>query len=203
MRDWTRYEEAKRLRDSGLTLNEAGEALGVSRSRVYEMLGMLKRRDIHRAWALDNKIAPPWWEGLGNKTRFALERAGFESREACVAFCADELTIWNRAVVFRDSDHAEWWRWTNRRLPLGAVNEVRAWLGCQPYAEATTAAELGRPKPATIIPCRCTAYSGAHPLGEGDCCGCETSPDCEHWTRIPDYYGTGDRDNVRYERREK
>ena len=30
MRDWTRYEEAKSLRESGLTLKQVGEALGVS-----------------------------------------------------------------------------------------------------------------------------------------------------------------------------
>ena len=60
-----------------------------------------------------------------------------------------------------------------------------------------------RPKTKDVIPCKCTAYLHTHFLGDGDCCGCETSPDCEHWTRIPDYYGTGDRDNVRYERREK
>ena len=60
-----------------------------------------------------------------------------------------------------------------------------------------------RPKTKDVIPCKCTAYLHTHFLGEGDCCGCETSPDCEHWTRVPDYYGTGDRDNVRYERVEK
>jgi hypothetical protein len=51
--------------------------------------------------------------------------------------------------------------------------------------------------------CRCIAYTFPHRAQSGDCCGCETSPDCHHWNRIPDYYGTGDRDNVRYERAEK
>lgn len=68
---------------------------------------------------------------------------------------------------------------------------------------AISIVERDRPSPDEEILCRCSAYSSRHVLGEGDCCGCETSPDCEHWTRVPDYYGTGDRDNVRYERTEK
>ncbi len=64
------------------------------------------------------------------------------------------------------------------------------------FEEALT--DLMMPAP----PCRCTAYPHPHRLGSGDCCGCESAPDCWHWIRIPDYYGTGDRDNVRYERAE-
>ena len=52
-------------------------------------------------------------------------------------------------------------------------------------------------------PCRCAAYPHPHRLGGGDCCGCESAPDCGHWIRVPDYYGTGDHSNVRYERTEK
>ncbi len=52
-------------------------------------------------------------------------------------------------------------------------------------------------------PCRCNAYSFLHRAKSGDCCGCESAPDCGHWIRIPDYYGTGDHSNVRYERAEK
>ena len=68
---------------------------------------------------------------------------------------------------------------------------------------AISIVERDRPSPDEEILCRCSAYSSRHVLGEGDCCGCETSPDCHHWNRIPDYYGTGGRDNVRYERAEK
>ena len=51
--------------------------------------------------------------------------------------------------------------------------------------------------------CRCDAYPFPHRAKAGDCCGCESAPDCHHWTRIPDYYGTGDHINVRYERVDK
>jgi hypothetical protein len=147
MRDWKRYEEAKRLRDTGLTLKATGAALGVSGARVRDMLATLERRERRRAWEAENPRPKPWWQGLAHRTKYELERAGFDSRESCSEFAADELTIWRGAAVFKDSDDADWWRWTQKRFPLSMVNEIRAWLGCQPYAKApkaTTAAELER-----------------------------------------------------------
>ena len=49
--------------------------------------------------------------------------------------------------------------------------------------------------------CNCGAYPFPHRKGGGDCCGCDDAPHCWHFDRIADYYGTGDKDNVRYERR--
>ena len=75
---------------------------------------------------------------------------------------------------------------------------VKTLADCLDLAISIVAGE--RPKQE---PCRCNAYQFPHRAKAGDCCGCETVPDCHHWTRIPDYYGTGDRDNVRYDRAEK
>lgn len=147
MRDWKRYEEAKRLRDTGLTLKATGAVLGVSGGRVREMLTALERRERSRAWEADNPRPKPWWHGLAHRTKYELERAGFDSRESCEVFAADDLTMWRGAVVFKDSDDADWWRWTHKRFKLSMANEIRAWLGCQPFAKApkaTSAAELER-----------------------------------------------------------
>lgn len=147
MRDWKRYEEAKRLRDTGLTLKATGAALGVSVTRVSTMLAQLELRERHRAWKAENPRPPDWWEGLKSGTQCTLEFYGFDSRESCEAFAANDLTVWRGAIVFKDSDDADWWRWTNKRFPLSMVNEIRAWLGHPPYAKtlkATTAAELER-----------------------------------------------------------
>ena len=140
MRDWKRYEEAKRLRDTGLTFKAVGAALGVSAERAREMVALQVRRERQLAWAAENPRTPPWWEGLKHRTKYELERAGFESRESCAAFAADELTIWRGAAVFKDNDDVNWWRWTHKRFPLAMVNEIRAWLGCAPYAKASKAA---------------------------------------------------------------
>jgi hypothetical protein len=50
--------------------------------------------------------------------------------------------------------------------------------------------------------CNCWAYPFPHRKGGGGCCGCDDAPNCYHWERIADYYGTGDWDNVRFERKE-
>lgn len=49
MRNWKRYKEAKRLRDSGLTLKAIGEAMNVSATRVQRMLMDLERRERRNA----------------------------------------------------------------------------------------------------------------------------------------------------------
>ena len=102
MRDWKRYEEAKRLRDTGLTLKATGAVLGVSGGRVREMLAVLERRERSRAWEADNPRPKPWWHGLAHRTKYELERAGFDSRESCAAFAADEAQ--NAAAIIDGKD---------------------------------------------------------------------------------------------------
>ena len=144
MRDWKRYEEAKRLRDTGLTFKAVGAALGVGVERARQMVASYARREEQLARWKEN---PPWWEGLTGQTGRKLEWAGFDSRESCAAFAADELQMWRGAVVFKDRDEANWWRWTRKRFTLAMTNEIRAWLGVKPYAKpqkATSAQELER-----------------------------------------------------------
>ena len=148
MRDLKRYEEAKRLRDTGLTLKATGVAMGVSAARVGDMLSFLRRIERRAAQLAENPIAPPWWEGLKPRTKYELERYGFNSRDACLAFASDDLTIWRGAVVFPDCDEHDWWRWSCKRFPLSTANEIRAWLGVKPIAKPAakpaTAAEIER-----------------------------------------------------------
>lgn len=147
MRDWSRYEEAKRLRDSGLSLDAIGAELGVGASRVREMLKFLARKEREEAWRAENPVSPRWHDGLKLSIRLELERKGFNSREACVVFAADELKTWHGVVVFQDCDYEDWWRYSDKRFPIAVVNEIRAWLGVPPYVKppkVTTAAEIER-----------------------------------------------------------
>jgi len=150
MRDWKRYEEAKRLRDTGLTLKATGALLGVSGNRVRDMLGTLERRDRQIAREAEDPSLVPWWRGLQLRTHYELKQRGFDSREACMALAADELTIWRGAVALPgwEEDKEAWrWKWSKRKLKLAMVNEVRAWLGVAPYVlgqRVASAAELDR-----------------------------------------------------------
>lgn len=77
-----------------------------------------------------------------------LERKGFKCRDACMALAADELTIWHRNVALPGwEEDKDAWRWSQKKLTLAVVNEVRAWLGVAPYVpkqRAASAAELDR-----------------------------------------------------------
>lgn len=140
-----RYEKAKRLRDTGLTLKAIGAELGVSSTRVRQMLEELERR----AWRAehpqpepDPPLPDPWWHGLSARTLNELQCASFDSRESCAVFASDNLTVSHGVVVFRDTLSGDLWR-----VPLSVVNEVRAWLGCQPLTKTrkvTSAAALDR-----------------------------------------------------------
>jgi hypothetical protein len=134
MRDWKRYEEAKRLRDTGLTLKETGAALGVCGDTVRNMLAKLKSREKVSVWAAENPSLVPWSWGLKDGTRWELEQRGFDSRDACMALAADELTIWRGYVALPgwEEDKVDWRR-SKRKLGLSMVNEVRARLGVAPY----------------------------------------------------------------------
>lgn len=150
MRNWQRYEEAKRLRDTGLTLKATGALLGVSGPRVRDMLATLERRERGRAFEAENPRTPPWHEGLKHRTVYELERAGFDSRDACMTLAAKELTMWRGAVALPGWEEYKqsWrWKWCEKRLTLAMVNEVRTWLGAAPYvpvARVASAAELER-----------------------------------------------------------
>ena len=148
MRDWKRYEEAKRLRDTGLTLKATGAALGISAARVRDMLAALERRERQLAREAENPSLVPWWRGLKYGTLYELQTRGFDSRDACMALVTDKLTIWRGAVALPGwEEDKDSWRWSKKKLTLAIVNEVRAWLGVAPYVRGprvASAAELGR-----------------------------------------------------------
>ena len=50
--------------------------------------------------------------------------------------------------------------------------------------------------------CNCDAYPFPHRLGSGACdeCGCPNAPECGHWIRTADPFGTGDSWMVEFER---
>jgi hypothetical protein len=119
-KDWKRHEEAKRLRDSGMTLKAVGAVLGVGAERVRNMLGDIERRD--RVLATN-----PWWAGLEPRTVNALLSRGIDSCEACAPLAANDLKFDLGSVWFKLPD--------GRReyLSLLQINAVRAWLGVAPY----------------------------------------------------------------------
>lgn len=73
MRNWERHEEAKRLRDSGLTYKEIGAALGVSTVRAKQMLDELLRHHAQLAREAENPGLKKWGSHLNPSTRSKME----------------------------------------------------------------------------------------------------------------------------------
>ncbi|CAB4159773.1 hypothetical protein UFOVP726_9 [uncultured Caudovirales phage] len=125
-RDWSRYEEAKRLRDSGLTLKQTGEAIGVSGNRVRQMLKALERREEY-----DAHRAAEWWLGMDrNRVAWPLEQAGFASRDDCLTLAANDLELRGGYVYLPG-----WEKNQARVISLAVVNHARAWLGAPPFSK--------------------------------------------------------------------
>jgi transcriptional regulator with XRE-family HTH domain len=134
MRDWERYEEAKRLRDSGLTLKEVGARLGLSGSRIRQMLQTLERRERQIAREKEDPSLVPWWRGLKVDTAMILQGIGFYSRDDCMELAADELTILNGYVELLGWDQETYsLGYIKTNITIKRLNEVRAWLGVAPY----------------------------------------------------------------------
>lgn len=151
MRDWTRYEEAKRLRDSGMTFKAVGEALGVSAARARDLVRGQENRAAYLAYREANPKAPDWFAGLSANTARRLKECGFNSREDCHFLAADDLQMWRGSVVLPgwEEDRSVLWKWSDRKLSIAVVNEVRAWLGAEPFVpqqRKVTEAELQRAK---------------------------------------------------------
>lgn len=134
MRDWGRHEEAKRLKKTGLTLKEVGEALCVSRGRVHAMLKELENRDRRIAREAEYPSLAPWHRGLKYSTWSELESKGFKSREECMLLAGDLMMVRRKTVALPGwKEEMEERKWSGKTLKLSMVNEVRAWLGLEPY----------------------------------------------------------------------
>lgn len=151
MRDWKRYEEAKRLRDSGLTFKAVGEALGVGADRARDLVKAQERREAYLAYRAEHPRKPEWFDGLTAKTAERLKRCDLNSREDCMALASDDLQMWSGSVALPgwEEDRGVLWKWSDKKLSIAVVNEVRAWLGVSPFVprqREATAAELERAK---------------------------------------------------------
>lgn len=151
MRDWTRHEKAKKLRDSGMTFKAVGEALGVGAARASDMVRMQERREAYQAYRAEHPEPTKWFDGLTTGTAYRLEQCGFHSRDDCLSLARGNLEMWRGSVVLDGwkEDRGVLWKWSKKKLSLAIVNEVRAWLGVKPFAPPqpeATAAELERAK---------------------------------------------------------
>lgn len=148
MRNWARYEEAKRLRDTGMTLMEVGASMGISATRVRDMLASLQRKKESDAAMADK--SPKWWDGLDYQTTRRLNESGMHCRDDCKVLLSDDLKMWRGMVLVPglEEDEIRKWAGTNR-LSLKVVNKVRLWLGgveFTPSPRVATDAEISAAK---------------------------------------------------------
>ena len=135
MKDWTKHEEAKRLRDSGMTFKAIGAEIGVNYRHVGSMLKRLAIRNEYIAEGLEYpESKPTWWDGLDSRIAYELQDRGFYSREACMFFAGDEFTLYRGSVVLPGWDQEKnSFGYSDKKITLSKVNKVRAWLGVNPY----------------------------------------------------------------------
>jgi hypothetical protein len=136
MHDYTRHEQARKLRAEGLSFKEIGEKFGVSAGRARQLIAKLDQKEL-RAQRIEeaNEKPKPWWHGLKKQTVANLEHCGFKSRESCSVFSANDLVIYRRTVDFGEDFEVMGRRFTTKgtkTFPLSQVNEVRGWLGFPP-----------------------------------------------------------------------
>lgn len=137
MKDWKRYEEAQRLRDSGLTIKAVGEALGVGPTATRRMLVAIHRREITReVYGIDEHPKPPvpWTDGLDSGVAWTIRNLGFKSREDCKVFAVEQFDIpWSGDLTI------PWALDPSGEIHMsrGEVNKIRAWLGVDRYSTVT------------------------------------------------------------------
>lgn len=141
MHDYTRHEQAKKLRGKGLTFKEIGEQFGVSPERIRQLIVKLDQKERKDRQAKEISNAPkPWWHGLKKETAKSLIWHGFTSRDSCLVFAADNLIIYRGSVDFGEDFESGGQKFTTKgikKFPLSQVNEVRLWLGHDPISKGT------------------------------------------------------------------
>lgn len=134
MRDIERYQQAKALRQQGLTYAEVGKALGVSATRAMYMVQWLDRQAQAKAQGANTPSRDPtWWDGLRVSTAHALHKAGIQSKGDCGQLLDDlQVAAWRSAAAGLHLNGPALFVRSSSRQEL---NEVRLWLGGVAYVE--------------------------------------------------------------------
>jgi len=134
--NWARYEEAKRLHDSGMTYVAAGKVMGVSGSRMAQMVQRLIRNQARLEYLKKNPRLPRWDDNLDTESKTLLSWMGIVTKEGCDVFAgADFRCHYERAFIpYPRGVHD---------ITIKRLNIIRAWLGAPPFVKAQRAASAG------------------------------------------------------------
>lgn len=138
-----RYEEAKRLRDSGMTYKAVGLSLGVCATRAYRII---KDGDLRIETEKRRQAYRPWHDGLRGYVAMELDRVGIKSREDCMRLASNDLPVRGGSVTM-PGWKLRGWPEDTLKLKIAVLNEVRSWLGVPafvPKPRTASAKELER-----------------------------------------------------------
>lgn len=146
--DEARVRSAMAMRAAGATYVSIGDSLGVTAERARQICLEHEVRKRRRARGIGPK-KPEWHAGLSLESVRELRRAGLLCREACLQLLQDDLSIYRgkRIVVPSHRRDATAQIFKEDTVSLRALNEVRVWLGGEPFLlprRVVTRAELAR-----------------------------------------------------------
>jgi len=137
MKNIERYYEARRLRDSGLTLKATGQKMGLSGARIREMVWKLNKMEEREAYEKEHPESIPWYEPLNGKAKTELNRHGLynKNKEDFLIWGADKFEMYHGQVILpgvvKNKNGWPPYR-TGEKLSLSTLNQLRVVLGfCQ------------------------------------------------------------------------
>lgn len=137
MINWARYEEAKRLRNSGMIYKDVGNALGVSATRARQMIEQYDKHLKRLEQIAEDKKQNPidFYRDLGWKIGDELRKVGIKSVEDARVLCGDRLDVYRNDIAlpgWSETFSAAEWKASNKGISIVTVNKARELMGFKP-----------------------------------------------------------------------
>jgi hypothetical protein len=138
MKNIERYYQARRFRTDGLTLKEIGIKMGLSATRVREMIIRINKIEQREKYEKEHPESIPWYRPLNDRAKTELNRHGLyhKRKEDFLIWGADKFEMYHGQVISPKAvKNVNGWPpyRTGEKLSLFTLNQLRAVLGFPQY----------------------------------------------------------------------